>query len=124
MLRLFLVLLIAFAVPVHLSLERGGHQGASLDHIYDGEHGGLKVVTMSVPEKCTRKSRFGDFLTIHWVGKLGLPPPGNTVFDNTHDGDGFRFRLGAGMVIQGKEFFFFPFLKFPVLNKFLIIHRV
>ena len=53
------------------------------------------------PEECTRKSKNGDRLSIHYTGTLASD---GSKFDSSLDrNQPFEFVLGAGQVIQGWE---------------------
>merc|ERR1712100_158521 len=51
------------------------------------------------PESCTRKSKAGDQLAMHYTGRLAS---NDKKFDSSLDrGQPFTFKLGAGQVIKG-----------------------
>ena len=61
----------------------------------------IKVEYKPPDEKCQRKSKDGDFLAMHYTGRLERD---GSVFDSSHNrGHTFDFTLGKGMVIQGWE---------------------
>eukprot|EP01094_Clydonella_sp_ATCC50884_P009000 TRINITY_DN18538_c0_g1_i1.p2 TRINITY_DN18538_c0_g1~~TRINITY_DN18538_c0_g1_i1.p2 ORF type:complete len:134 (+),score=45.85 TRINITY_DN18538_c0_g1_i1:213-614(+) len=60
----------------------------------------LQIGVKSRPDECTRKSKSGDTLSMHYTGKL----TDGTKFDSSLDrGTPFEFTLGSGQVIQGWE---------------------
>ncbi|XP_020605489.1 FK506-binding protein 2-like [Orbicella faveolata] len=61
----------------------------------------IKVEYKPPEEKCQRKSKDGDFLAMHYTGRLERD---GSVFDSSHNrGHTFDFTMGKGMVIQGWE---------------------
>jgi len=60
----------------------------------------VKIEVTYRPEKCDRKSKPGDFVSMHYTGKL----QDGSVFDSSlARGTPFSFRLGVGQVILGWE---------------------
>jgi len=59
----------------------------------------LKVEVKTRPQECSRKSRTGDTLSMHYTGFL----PDGTVFDSSLARGPFSFKLGQGQVIPGWE---------------------
>merc|ERR1711998_59814 len=57
----------------------------------------IEVVEDTVPEACERKSKFGDYLRMHYRGTL----LSGTEFDSSYKRGPFTFQLGAGNVIRG-----------------------
>ena len=61
----------------------------------------IEVVDKPPEEKCQRKSKDGDHLSMHYTGRLEKD---GSVFDSSHNrGQTFDFTMGRGMVIQGWE---------------------
>jgi len=59
----------------------------------------IKVEVMLRPEECTKKSKSGDTLSMHYTGLLA----DGTIFDSSVERGPFSFTLGAGQVIPGWE---------------------
>ena len=60
----------------------------------------LRIGVTHRPEKCERKSKSGDTLSMHYVGKL----VDGKIFDSSRNRDApFSFVLGAKRVIKGWE---------------------
>lgn len=58
----------------------------------------IGVLTSVPKEKCNVKSKPGDFISVHYEGKL----EDGTVFDSSYSrGQPITFQLGIGQVIQG-----------------------
>ena len=61
----------------------------------------IEVTEKPSEEKCQRKSKEGDLLSMHYTGRLEKD---GSIFDSSHNrGQTFDFTLGRGMVIQGWE---------------------
>jgi len=73
----------------------------TLLYIYTVIAGDLVISVQYMPlEPCTRKTRNGDTLSVHYVGELG--DASRKQFDSSFDrGKPFSFALGNGQVIRG-----------------------
>lgn len=61
---------------------------------------GLDIRHIGKPDDCKRQAAKGDFVTVHYTGKL----TNGTIFDSSYKQDKpFEFQLGQGHVIQGWE---------------------
>ena len=73
---------------------------AIIIQIATAEEAELKIEVVEKPEKCSRKTKTGDALAMHYTGRL----KDGKKFDSSLDrGKTFDFTLGKGMVIQGWE---------------------
>lgn len=60
----------------------------------------FKMEVIEGPDDCPRKSKYGDQVFVHFVGrKLGT----GEEFDRSHPDKPYRFQLGLGEVIEGFE---------------------
>lgn len=60
----------------------------------------LKVEVLKSVEKCDRRSKKGDLLSVHYKGTL----LDGKEFDSSHGrGEPFRFQIGVGQVVKGWE---------------------
>jgi len=59
----------------------------------------LKIEVQSRPPVCTRKTKTGDTIKIHYTGKL----KNGQVFDSSLNREPIQFQLGANQVIPGWE---------------------
>lgn len=58
----------------------------------------LKIEVTKAVEKCDRKSKKGDLLSVHYTGKL----TDGTEFDSSHTRkEPFKFQVGVGQVVKG-----------------------
>ncbi|RLV92997.1 hypothetical protein JA1_002779 [Spathaspora sp. JA1] len=70
------------------TLFNGGVSAASPDEL---------KITVETPVECTRKTQAGDFISVHYEGKL----EDGTVFDSSYKrGNPLPFNLGQGQVIK------------------------
>jgi len=59
----------------------------------------LQIDTTFKPEKCSRKTKSGDEISVHYAGRLAS---NNQEFDSSFKrNQPFEFKLGAGRVIKG-----------------------
>ncbi|KAL7754076.1 Peptidyl-prolyl cis-trans isomerase fpr2 [Sorochytrium milnesiophthora] len=90
---LFLLVLAAITVSVHAEADKGKQQKKKRSPPTELRIGVLERV------ECTRKSRDGDKLSMHYTGTLFDT---GAKFDSSHDrNQPFDFTLGQGMVIKG-----------------------
>lgn len=64
----------------------------------------LQIVETFVPDKCETKTKAGDYVRMHYIGKIADQSPVGEKgfqFDASYGREPFAFQLGAGQVIKG-----------------------
>mmetsp|Transcript_853 Transcript_853/g.1075 ORF Transcript_853/g.1075 Transcript_853/m.1075 type:complete len:221 (-) Transcript_853:202-864(-) len=77
--------------------------GSAEDRVVEKD--GLKIITTFLPESCERKTKDGDYLSMHYTGTIDESSENGdkgSKFDSSVDrGTPFSFQLGVGRVIKG-----------------------
>jgi len=102
--KIYLLLILLLVSFICVEGFKKGEKGKS-KHVHEKRIQPLKkpedirVEVMFRPSECSKKSRPGDTLSMHYTGFL----QDGTIFDTSSQRGPFSFTLGAGQVIPGWE---------------------